>query len=55
MVTLSPGQRLKIGEGPFAGLYAIFLEEMPDRELVVLLLDAVSSYKLTIEKDSLER
>src|SRR3990172_8663552 len=38
-----------------AGLDAIFVEEMPDRERVVLLLDAVSSYKLTIEKDSLER
>ncbi|HEX7523423.1 MAG TPA: transcription termination/antitermination NusG family protein [Candidatus Deferrimicrobium sp.] len=36
-------------------LDAIFVEEMPDRERVVLLLDAVSSYKLTIEKDSLER
>jgi transcriptional antiterminator RfaH len=54
-VTFSPGQRVKIGEGPFAGLDAIFLEEMPDRERVVLLLDAVSSFKLTIEKDSLER
>ena len=54
-VTLFPGQRVKIGEGPFAGLDAIFVEEMPDRERVVLLLDAVSSYKLTIEKDSLER
>jgi len=31
------------------------VEEMPDRERVVLLLDDVSSYKLTIEKDSLER
>ncbi len=54
-VTLIPGQRVKIGEGPFAGLDAIFVEEMPDRERVVLLLDAVSSYRLTIEKDSLER
>jgi transcription antitermination factor NusG len=53
-VILSPGQRVKIGEGPFAGLDAIFMEELPDRERVVLLLDAVSSYKLTIEKDSLE-
>jgi transcriptional antiterminator RfaH len=51
---LSPGQRVKIGEGPFAGLDAIFLEELPDRERVVLLLDAVSSYRLTIEKQSLE-
>jgi len=31
------------------------VEEMPDRERVVLLLDALSSYRLTIEKDSLER
>jgi transcriptional antiterminator RfaH len=53
-VVLSPGQRVKIGEGPFAGLNAIFLEELPDRERVVLLLDAVSSYRLTIEKQSLE-
>ena len=51
-VDLSPGQKVKIGEGPFAGLDAIFLEELPDRERVVLLLDAVSSYKLTIEKQS---
>ena len=53
-VKLAPGQRVKIGEGPFAGLDAIFLEELPDRERVVLLLDAVSSYRLTIEKQSLE-
>ena len=53
-VALAPGQRVKIGEGPFAGLDAIFLEELPDRERVVLLLDAVSSYRLTIEKQSLE-
>jgi transcriptional antiterminator RfaH len=53
-IELAPGQKVKIGEGPFAGLDAIFLEELPDRERVVLLLDAVSSYKLTIEKVSLE-
>jgi len=49
-VLLSPGQRVKIGEGPFAGLDAIFIEEMPDRERVVLLLDAVSSYRLTVRR-----
>ena len=54
MVVLSPGQRVKIGEGPFAGFDAIFVEELPDRERVVLLLNAVSSYRLTVEKDSLE-
>lgn len=53
-ITRSPGQRVKIGDGPFAGLDAIFIEELPDRERVVLLLDAVSSYRLTIEKDALE-
>ena len=53
-VDLSPGQKVRIGEGPFAGLEAIFLEELPDRERVVLLLDAVSSYRLIIEKLSLE-
>ena len=53
-VILSPGQRVKIGEGPFAGFDAIFVEELPDRERVVLLLNAVSSYRLTVEKDSLE-
>ena len=52
---LAPGQRVKIGEGPFAGFDAIFLEELPDRERVVLLLDAVSSYRLTIGKQSLEQ
>jgi transcriptional antiterminator RfaH len=54
-IVLSPGQRVKIGEGPFAGFDAIFVEELPDRERVVLLLDAVSSYKLTIGKESLEQ
>lgn len=53
-VDLSLGQKVRIGEGPFAGLEAVFLEELPDRERVVLLLDAVSSYRLTIEKLSLE-
>ncbi|RJP25357.1 MAG: hypothetical protein C4529_00885 [Deltaproteobacteria bacterium] len=53
-LSLAAGQRVKIHEGPFAGLDAIFLEEMPDRERVVLLLDAVSSYRLTIEKQALE-
>jgi transcriptional antiterminator RfaH len=53
-LSIAPGQRVKIGEGQFAGLDAIFIEELPDRERVVLLLDAVSSYRLTIEKQSLE-
>jgi transcriptional antiterminator RfaH len=53
-LSLAAGQRVKIHEGPFAGFDAIFVEEMPDRERVVLLLDAVSSYRLTIEKQALE-
>jgi len=53
-VDLTPGQKVKIGEGPFAGLDAIFLEELPDRERVILLLDAVSSYTLTIGRQDLE-
>jgi transcriptional antiterminator RfaH len=50
-----PGQRVTIAEGPLAGLEAVFLEEMPDRERVVLLLDAVSRFKVTVSADSLER
>lgn len=50
-----PGQRIRIGEGPFEGLEAIFVEEIPDRDRVVLLLDAVSSYKVTVPKDQIER
>lgn len=50
-----PGQRIRIGEGPFEGLEAIFVEELPDRDRVVLLLDAVSSYKVTIPKGQIER
>ena len=54
-VEWKPGQRIRIGEGPFEGLEAIFLEEIPDRDRVVLLLDAVSSYKVTVPKDQIER
>jgi transcriptional antiterminator RfaH len=50
-----PGDRLRIGEGPFEGLEAIFLEELPDRDRVVLLLDAVSSFRVTIGKEQIER
>ncbi len=50
-----PGDRLRIGEGPFEGLEAIFLEELPDRDRVVLLLDAVSSFRVTIGKELIER
>lgn len=49
------GQKVRIGEGPFSGLEAIFVEELPDRDRVVLLLDAVSSFKVTIDKESIER
>ena len=49
------GDRIRIGEGPFAGLEAIFLEELPDRDRVVLLLEAVSSFRITIDKEQIER
>jgi transcriptional antiterminator RfaH len=50
-----PGDKIRIGEGPFAGLEAIFLEELPDRDRVVLLLEAVSSFRITIDKEQIER
>jgi transcriptional antiterminator RfaH len=48
------GEKIKIGEGPFAGLDAIFVEALPDRERVVLLLDAVSSFRVILNKDAIE-
>ena len=48
------GERIKIGDGPFAGLDAIFLEELPDRERVVLLLEAVSSFRVILNKEVIE-
>jgi transcriptional antiterminator RfaH len=50
-----PGQKVSIAEGPLSGLDAIFVEELPDRERVVLLLDAVSRFRVTVPKDSLGR
>jgi transcriptional antiterminator RfaH len=50
-----PGDKIRIGEGPFAGLEAIFVEELPDRDRVVLLLEAVSSFRITIDKEQIER
>ncbi|MGE5189044.1 MAG: transcription termination/antitermination NusG family protein [Gemmatimonadota bacterium] len=50
-----PGEKIRIGEGPFSGLEAVFVEELPDRERVVLLLEAVSSFKVVMSKDSIER
>lgn len=49
-----PGEKIRIGEGPFSGLEAVFVEELPDRERVVLLLEAVSSFKVVMSKDSIE-
>lgn len=48
------GDRIRIGDGPFAGIDAIFVEALPDRERVVLLLDAVSSFRIILNKDVLE-
>ena len=53
-VVLSPGQRVKIGEGPFAGLDAIFVERSPTASAWSCSSNAVSSYRLTVQKDSLE-
>ncbi len=49
------GEKIRIGDGPFSGIEAVFVEELPDRERVVLLLDAVSSFKVVMKKDSIER
>jgi transcriptional antiterminator RfaH len=48
------GQKIKIGDGPFAGLDAIFVEALPDRERVVLLLEAVSSFRVILKKEVLD-
>ena len=48
------GEKIKIGEGPFAGLDAIFVEALPDRERVVLLLEAVSSFRVIVKKELIE-
>ena len=48
------GEKIKIGEGPFAGLDAIFVEALPDRERVVLLLEAVSSFRVIVRKELIE-
>jgi len=53
-VEWKPGDRIKIGDGPFAGIDAIFVEALPGRERVVLLLDAVSSLRVTVKKEALE-
>jgi transcriptional antiterminator RfaH len=53
-VEWKPGEKIKIGDGPFAGLDAIFVEVLPDRERVVLLLEAVSSFRVTLNKEVIE-
>lgn len=53
-VTWKRGERIKIGDGPFAGVDAIFVEELPDRQRVVLLLDAVSSFRVILNKEVIE-
>jgi transcription antitermination factor NusG len=53
-VEWKPGEKIKIGEGPFAGLDAIFVEALPDRERVVLLLEAVSSFRVILKKEVIE-
>jgi transcriptional antiterminator RfaH len=41
-VCFSPGQTVRITEGPLQGLHAIFEREMSDHERVILLLRALS-------------
>jgi len=53
-VEWKPGEKIKIGDGPFAGLDAIFVEALPDRERVVLLLEAVSSFRVILKKEVIE-
>ncbi|HEY3488873.1 MAG TPA: transcription termination/antitermination NusG family protein [Candidatus Deferrimicrobiaceae bacterium] len=53
--TWQPGQKVTIGDGPFTGIEAVFLEELPDRERVVLLLDTVSRFRVTVPKDTIQR
>jgi len=53
-VEWKPGEKIRIGDGPFAGIDAIFVEALPDRERVVLLLDAVSSFRVIISKEVIE-
>jgi transcriptional antiterminator RfaH len=53
-VEWKPGEKIKIGDGPFAGLDAIFVEALPDRERVVLLLEAVSSFRVILNKEVIE-
>lgn len=53
-ISWKKGDKIKIGDGPFEGLDAIFVEALPDRERVVLLLDAVSSFKIILNKEAIE-
>ena len=37
------GNRIEVCDGPFMGLEATVLQEMPDQERIVILLDAIES------------
>jgi hypothetical protein len=42
------------GRDRFAGLDAIFVEALPDRERVVLLLEAASGFRVILKKEVLD-
>ncbi len=48
------GQRVRIIDGPFKGLEAIFIKELPDKERVYILLDAVFTHRVVIRRHLLK-
>lgn len=52
--SLSRGDRVLIKEGPFANFYGIFEREVPGRERIVILLEALGS-RLEIEDISVRK
>ena len=51
--SLNPGDRVIIREGVLEGLEAIFLEELSDGERVAILLDAITGYRVILERGSI--
>ena len=49
---LTPGQIVRIGEGPLCGVQAVFERELSGSQRVVLLLNAVSyQARMTIDRE----
>ena len=53
-VSLERGDRVLIKEGPFKDFYGIFERNIPGRERVMILLEALN-YKLDIESFSVDK